>query len=226
MDIRDPGTQRMALIGTLILGLLYGFFFTEILPFTYKARASRAAQAQAHLARLSADVTKARAAVAKLPEVEAEYAKVKERWESMAELLPNSKEIASLLTKVTVAGQESGIDFALFQPGAAREEDFYVTYPAQYRVEGGYHEVGRFMAEVANMDRIVNIVDLSLGTSDPDDRHPERTVAAAFTAEAYAFRDTTGAQGASAASPAAASPKSDARPVTGGVQGKTEGKKP
>jgi type IV pilus assembly protein PilO len=220
MDIRDPGTQKMALIGTLILGILYGFFFTEILPFTYKARASRAAHAQAHLARLSADVTKARAAVAKLPEVEAEYEKVKERWESMASLLPNSKEIASLLTKVTVAGQESGVDFALFQPGPAREEDFYVTYPAQYRIEGGYHEVGRFMAEVANMDRIVNIVDLSLNASEADERHPERTVAAAFTAEAYAFRDTTGAKGA-----AAASAKSGANPVTEG-QSKTEGKKP
>jgi type IV pilus assembly protein PilO len=203
MDIRDSKNQKIILVSVLILGLAYAFFFTQIVPFTFKARAAEAARVQADLSRLSADLTKARAAVANLPALEAEYAEIEKRWESMSELLPSSKEIASLLTKVTVAGQESGVTFALFQPGAQAAEEFYVTYPARYQVEGGYHEVGRFMAEVANMDRIVNIADLSMTATESDEDNPERTVVASFTAEAYAFRDSTSA-GASG-TPASAS---------------------
>jgi type IV pilus assembly protein PilO len=225
MDIRDRGTQKTALAGIAALAVLYVFFFTEILPFTFKARAAQAARAQAHCSRLSADVTKARAAVANLPAVEAEYAAVKARWESMSSLLPSSKEIASLLTKVTVAGQESGVDFALFQPAPSRSEEFFVAYPAQYRVEGGYHQVGRFMAEVANMDRIVNITDIAMNATEADDKHPEKTVVAAFTAEAYAFQDSaTAARSAAGAPGGKAKGKAAAKPAAGDAKGKKGGK--
>jgi Tfp pilus assembly protein PilO len=90
-----------------------------------------------------------------------------------------------------MAGQESGVRFALFQPGQPREQDFYLIYPVQLRVEGAYHAVGRFMAEVANLNRIVNIVDLTMISTDPDERSPERTVVASFTAETYAFKDVS-----------------------------------
>lgn len=220
MDIRDPGFQRTILVSTLILGLLYGFFFTELLPFTYRARAAEAAQVEAERAELSGEVAKARAAVANLPALERECAEVHERWQLMSELLPTSKEVANLLTKVTLAGQESGIDFALFQPASPRAQDFYVTYPTQLRVEGGYHAVGRFMAEVANLDRIVNIVDLNLTATASDGDAPARTVVAALTAEAYAFRDSTSAP--------SSAPAAGAGPARMGGRGpaKMEGKKP
>ncbi len=189
MNLRDPRTQRIILVSILGIGILYGYFFTTYVPFTYKARAAEATRVEAELSKLSGDVAKARAAVANLPALERECAEVHERWEIMSELLPTSKEIAGLLTKVTLAGQESGVDFALFQPQPPRAGDFYITYPTQVRVEGGYHQVGRFLAEVANLDRIVNIVDLNLTAAKPDDKSPERTVVAAFTAEAYAFQE-------------------------------------
>jgi len=234
MNIRDPRIQKIILVSCFTIAVLYVFFFTEVVPFTYKARQAEAEGLHAHLSELSADLTKARAAVANLPALEAEYAEVERRWASMSDLLPSSKEIASLLTKVTVAGQESGIDFALFQPGAQKVEEFFVTYPAQYRIEGGYHEVGRFMAEVANLDRIVNISDLNLAATKPDEDHPKRTVVASFIAEAYAFRDSTTSTSASG-SPASASGSptsasdSPAKATGGRSRGKpeqVEGKKP
>lgn len=189
MDIREPGTQKIILVAIACVAILYGFFFTTILPFTFKARAAEVNQAQFEIEDLSADVAKARAAVANLPALERECAEVHQRWEEMSDLLPTSKEIASLLSKVTMAGQESGIHFALFQPGAPREQEFYTVYPVQLRVEGGYHSVGRFLAEVANLDRIVNIVDLNMSAMEPDKQNPERTIVASFTAETYAFKE-------------------------------------
>lgn len=204
MNLREPRTQRIILVAILGLGMIYAYFFTTVVPFTYKARAAETAQVEAELSKLSGDVAKARAAVANLPALERECAEVHERWEIMSELLPTSKEIAGLLTKVTLAGQESGVDFALFQPAAPRQADFYVAYPTQLRVEGGYHEVGRFLAEVANLDRIVNIVNLNMTAADADEKNPDRTVVASFTAEAYAFQEN-------AATPAAEPKQAEAK---------------
>ena len=122
-----------------------------------------------------------------LPALERECNEVHQRWELMSEMLPTSKEVASLLTQVTMAGQQSGVEFAIFKPGAPRQEDFYAVYPTQVRVRRRFHAVGRFMAEIANLSRIVNFVDLNFAAADEPTR--ERTVVAGFTAEAYAFQD-------------------------------------
>ena len=187
MNIREPATQKILLAAILSLGLAAFFFFSRALPINYPARAAKMAESQAELARVSSDVAKARAAVANLPALERECNEVHQRWELMSEMLPTSKEVASLLTQVTMAGQQSGVDFAIFKPGAPRQEDFYAVYPTQVRVEGSYHAVGRFMAEIANLSRIVNFVDLNFATVKEPTR--ERTVVAGFTAEAYAFQD-------------------------------------
>jgi type IV pilus assembly protein PilO len=187
MNIREPATQKIIIAAILSLGLAFGFFFTRALPITYPARAAKMAETQAELARVSSDVAKARAAVANLPALERECNEVHQRWELMSEMLPTSKEIAALLTQVTLAGQQSGVEFAIFKPGAPRQEDFYAVYPTQVRVEGAYHAVGRFMAEIANLSRIVNFVDLNFAAADEPTR--DRTVVAGFTAEAYAFQD-------------------------------------
>jgi type IV pilus assembly protein PilO len=187
MNIREPATQKILAAAILSLGLAAFFFFSKALPINYPARAAKMAETQAELARVSSDVAKARAAVANLPALERECNEVHQRWELMSEMLPTSKEVASLLTQVTMAGQQSGVDFAIFKPGAPRQEDFYAVYPTQVRVEGSYHAVGRFMAEIANLSRIVNFVDLNFAAADEPTR--ERTVVAGFTAEAYAFQD-------------------------------------
>jgi len=220
MNIREPATQKILLAAILSLGLAAFFFFSRALPINYPARAAKMAESQAELARVSSDVAKARAAVANLPALERECNEVHQRWELMSEMLPTSKEVASLLTQVTMAGQQSGVDFAIFKPGSPRQEDFYAVYPTQVRVEGSYHAVGRFMAEIANLSRIVNFVDLNFAAVDDATR--ERTVVAGFTAEAYAFQDkpapaATGdladAKGAKAKAPAKSAGKNAKQPA-------------
>ena len=225
MNIREPATQKIILATVLSLGLAGVFFFTRVVPFTYPARADRMAETETELARVSSDVAKARAAVANLPALEKECAEVHRRWEHMSEMLPTSKEIASLLTQVTLAGQESGVEFTSFRPASPRTEEFYAVFPTLFRVEGGYHAVGRFMAEVANLARIVNLVDMTFATAkDPE---PDHTVVASFTAEAYAFQEKPAA--AAAAKPASASEKPGAAKTADGKakpKSKANAKKP
>jgi Tfp pilus assembly protein PilO len=58
------------------------------------------------------------------------------------------------------------------------------------QIDGGYHEVGRFLAEVGNLSRIVQVRDLRLVTGTGANTDEDgRVVSASFIAEAYASKD-------------------------------------
>jgi len=71
--------------------------------------------------------------------------------------LPEKEEIPTLLTGISKAGKESGLDFILFQPKPEIKKDFYAEIPVAMRVEGDYHGVATFFENVAELNRIVNI---------------------------------------------------------------------
>lgn len=200
MNIRDPEFQKISLVTTFLVGVLYVFFFTTYLPFTFKSRRLQMAETRQKYERVQADVTKARAAVERLPELEREVAAIHERWEEVSELLPSSKEVAGFLTRLTVAGQESGVDFKLVEPQPAVDHEFYLAYPTRVEVDGGFHAVGRFLAEVGNAARIVQVRNLRLAAADGGGEG-ERVVTASFVAEAYASKDDVTGQPTVAASP-------------------------
>ena len=76
--------------------------------------------------------------------------------------LPEKEEISSLLTGVSQSGQQSGLDFLLFQPQADVNKNFYAEIPVSIRVRGGYHNVAQFFDKVANLSRIVNIRNIQI----------------------------------------------------------------
>jgi type IV pilus assembly protein PilO len=149
--------------------------------------------------------------VADLPRFEAEYETLHERWTMAAELLPTDRQTAGLLRKITLAGQQTGVQFVMFKPAPPRSQTYYTEMPIDILVHGGYHQVGSFLAELANMQRIVTVSNLKLSTPPANDYN--LTTAAAFNASAYSLN--SGASSAPAA-PSQPAPK----PVQ--VQGKKE----
>jgi Tfp pilus assembly protein PilO len=60
--------------------------------------------------------------------------------------------------------------------------------PVDITVQGGYHQIGSFLAELANMRRIVTVstVRLSAATANP----AGATTAASFSASAYSLNSS------------------------------------
>jgi type IV pilus assembly protein PilO len=110
-----------------------------------------------------------------------------------SELLPEERELAALLRKVTLVGQQSGVEFELFKPRPPMAGEIYTEHPVEIRVVGGYHEVGAFLAEVANLDRIVNATNLAL--TELEEPSGRQTVRAGFTATAYTLVEAPVAAG-------------------------------
>lgn len=207
MSLRDSKTQRIVIAAAVCGVALWAYFISTLLPFGYKVRAAKAQELRAQQEAASAELEKARRTVSNLPQLEREQRELERKWRQAETLLPTSKEMPALLTEITQAGEQAGVEFKLFRPEAAKPQEFYNENPVQVQVKGGFHQVGVFLSRVANLGRIVNVTDLHLegseqkprgkgrgkGKSNPDamgDRErTDHTLTATFTATAYSLRD-------------------------------------
>jgi type IV pilus assembly protein PilO len=193
VDLKNPAVQKIALCALLAVGLLSLFFLTHFLPFGYPNQQERLNTLKADFERKSTELARARATVADLPRFEAEYEQLHDRWMLAGELLPTDRQLGSLLRRITLAGQETGVQFVRFRPASPKTETYFTEMPVQIAVHGGYHQVGSFLAELANLRRIVTVSDLRLKTNTEAKDDAYSTTWIELTASAYSLNATPAA---------------------------------
>ena len=99
---------------------------------------------------------------ANLEAYEKQLAEMEESFGAMVRQLPDRTEVAGLLVDVSQTGLAAGLEFELFQPAAEQDKDFYAEQPIRMRVNGRYHEFGRFISGLAALPRIVTIHDVRI----------------------------------------------------------------
>jgi type IV pilus assembly protein PilO len=190
INLRDPLTRNLILVGIFVAGGLYVFFGTSLLPFGYQPTTQRITELRADFEKKSSDLARARQAVADLPRFQAEFAALHERYDLAKELLPQDREFPGLLRKITLAGQQAGVEFQMVQPEPPVEQGNFIELPIRITVRGGYHQFGQFLAQLANMRRIINVSEVRINThSAPDD---VATCEAAILATAYMLNPAAG----------------------------------
>ncbi len=146
----------LILVGTLVL--LAGAFAW----FIYVPKTEAIEKTEKSVQELSKKLANVKKQARDLEKFEAKFEQVSAQFEEALKILPDSKEIPSLLTNITRLGNEAGLQFLLFNPQNERGRDFYKEIPVSIRVQGSYHDVARFFDTVGRMDRIVNILDVSM----------------------------------------------------------------
>ena len=209
-DLKNPATQKLVLSVLAAVALLGVFFFTHLVPFGFQNQQERLKGLKAEYERKSTDLARARATVADLPRFEAEYGQLHEQWMLAAELLPTDRDLPTVLRKISLSGQQNGVQFQVFRPASPRSETYYSEMPMQIVVQGGYHQVGSFLAELANLRRIVTVSGIRLKSAPGTDSRV--TTSAEFTASAYSLNTTpvAAAPNPAAATPNAKKPANDA----------------
>ncbi len=81
---------------------------------------------------------------------------------AMLRQLPGKTEVPSLLVDISQTGLAAGLDEELFKPGDEVMKDFYAELPIQIRLTGSYHELARFVSDVAELPRIVTLHNVEL----------------------------------------------------------------
>ena len=185
LDIKSPGVQKLLLAFLLAGGALGVYFFSHLLPWTFPKGSEHIAELKGQYEQKSAELARARASVADLPRFEAEYEQLHQRWELASELLPTDRQLPTLLRKITLAGQQTGVTFTMFRPAGMKPSDYHTEMPINVSVSGDYHSVGSFLAELSNMRRIVTVSNLKLTTNARNDG--AGSTVAEFTASAYSL---------------------------------------
>lgn len=77
--------------------------------------------------------------------------------------LPNKSQMDALLVDINQAGLGRGLQFDLFRPAPKETvKDFYAELPVTVRVTGGYHDMGQFASDIAQLSRIVTLNDIAI----------------------------------------------------------------
>lgn len=76
--------------------------------------------------------------------------------------LPSKAEMDALLSDINQAGVGRGLQFELFQPKQVVVRDYYAELPISIRLVGGFHDLGHFTSDVANLPRIVTLNNVGL----------------------------------------------------------------
>lgn len=172
----------LILVGTV--GLLAGAY----LYLVYNPKKEQIRILENKIAQLDQKIRRAERKKKELKEMEAQEAQVDAQFKKALELLPNEKEIPSLLRDITQLGMDSKLEFQLFRPQKEDEKGFYVAIPVSIQVTGKYHDVGIFFDRVGAMSRIVNIVDVSMKPVEA----LSTMLNTSCNAVTYRFRDDSG----------------------------------
>lgn len=154
-SIKMP-VRIMILIGAIAL-CVGAFIWFVFLPNSQKKT-----EIKTSIDELDKQLTRAKVERAKLPERQKEKIEVDAQFNEALKLLPNSKEIPNLLTKVSELATEAQIDRPDFTPKGEVTKEFYVEIPVSFKISGTYHNIAVYFDKVGHMERIMNIQNVSM----------------------------------------------------------------
>ncbi len=80
----------------------------------------------------------------------------------LEQLIPGSEEVAAVVDQMSQVARDVGVSVTMLRPEASVPGTFYAQQAYQIRVLGEYHDVGRFLAGIASLPRIITPSDLQL----------------------------------------------------------------
>lgn len=154
----DPQQQRKLLIGLVPLLGLFAYWY-----FYHGERKAEIATLESRLESLETKNAAARARAQRGgPELEMMLAEYERHIAKLEELVPKSEEIPELLHMISVEAQEHGVELGKLTPHNPEPGDYYMLQTHDVAVFGKYHDIGRFLAAIGSLPRIVTPVNLVL----------------------------------------------------------------
>ncbi len=150
--------QRIA-ISAVLFGLIAGAF----VYFSYWPKFERINKFNSDLKELKKKLEVAKRNSKDLKEFQAKMKEAETQFLIAMKKLPEKEEIPSLLASISNSGQQSGLEFLLFEPKPEIRREFYAEIPVAMSIKGDYHNMAAFFDQVARLSRIVNIKNIQMG---------------------------------------------------------------
>ncbi len=154
-----PLAKAGIVVGVLALAAVAYFvvFYGDI------ASSIKAAQNQER--QLRSDLAEARKAEFAYQKDLAELADRQQRQRELNKILPATTEYPAFLSAIQSVANVSGITLSAWTPQDEIPEKFYARVPMKLELSGRYHQVAKFFYGVGQLDRIINMENISI--TDP-----------------------------------------------------------
>ncbi|MFT4191455.1 MAG: type 4a pilus biogenesis protein PilO [Comamonas sp.] len=149
-----PRALLCAAVALLAVLLLWGLWLRDFSATLEAERAREQQLRQGYVRKLGQAIH--------LDQLKQQRQQVEQSVTQLEKQLPSKAEMDALLSDINQAGLGRGLAFELFRPGAVIRRDYYAEQPIAVRVVGTYHDIGAFVADVAQLSRIVTLNDLAL----------------------------------------------------------------
>jgi type IV pilus assembly protein PilO len=183
----EPFLEKVENLSRVQRILISSFFFILILAvffyFFYWPKFKQMGSLTTQIADLEKKLAKAKRNAADLKKYQDQMKAAQTEFNLAMKKLPEKEEIPSLLTSISDAGQAVGLDFLLFQPKNEKKKEFYAELPVAMSLRGDYHNLAIFFDQVARLNRIVNVENITIA------RAKDGELTAKCTAVTYKFID-------------------------------------
>ena len=171
--------QMAQIFGAVLFG---GLFIYLYLFYFWFPTAKKIEENTAKVESMQRDIDKAKALKSKFKDLEGKLASLNAEREAAVKKLPSGKNIPELIRTITRLSRKYRLSVVSITPmGQARVEYFTkVTY--QIRVNGNYHDIGRFLTALGLEERILTSENLTMSASGG-----EYSAGASFTLAAYQY---------------------------------------
>jgi type IV pilus assembly protein PilO len=124
----------------------------------------------------------------------AELTDRQQRQRELNKVLPNDTEYPAFLSAVQTVANVSGVSLTAWSPEPEVPDQFYSRVPMKVSLVGRYHQVAKFFYGVGQLDRIINMENISL--TDPKLQGDDVIVKTEALATAFRALDETKAAAA------------------------------
>ena len=149
--------QRVLIYASAIILLVGSFAY-----FAYLPKHKEIGRLESEYKVLAEKLDKARTTAKQLNYYRAKMKAAEAQFNIVMKALPEKEEIPTLLSGISQAARDAGLDITKFQPNQEKAKEFYAEVPISISVSGNYHNVALFFDKISNLPRIVTIEAVKL----------------------------------------------------------------
>jgi len=139
--------------------------------------------------KLKSDLAEAKKAESAYQKDLAELHEREQRKAEIEKILPSEAQYPAFLSSVQSVANLSGVNLIAWTPDLELKQEFYARVPMKVRLTGRYHRVAKFFQAISELDRVINMEDISITAPKVEDDN----VVVSVDAQATAFRSLTDA---------------------------------
>jgi type IV pilus assembly protein PilO len=209
-----PWYLRLTIFSVAALVVYAGFWY-----FVTSGTRAETKNLEAQIAELRGKNAQAQIAQQRLNEFRSAYKSRQAEFEELKALLPEQRELTTVLQGVTDRARGSRLVMRRFSPKDDVQQDFYNGKPVEVEVTSSFANLRSFFDQMARYQRIVSITDFKINRIDEKEQGPGKTVDAQFLLTAYyASQDKLQKSNAVPAAPAPGAPPAAGAPAPAPVK--------